>query len=276
MKRLLVWDTSSKAGSIAALQWNEQSTPALVSEWSLNVSAAQHSERLLWGIHQTLEASGWKLEDVDCFGVGIGPGSFTGLRIGVTTARTLASAMGKPLIGISSLAALARPMALHFSSDPTLEKTVIIACTDAAKGELFTLVGTAKSIRDCVVLSDGDRPGLWKRGVEEDVLTPEEIGKAVLKRLKDSADTRWIRIGEGRNRYPDLWKSLPAQREVESPFPWADHVQGRYVGILCWEAYQAGILREPLQVHPRYLRESDAERNLKAGKLPKGPTRGNP
>ena len=117
--RLLAWDTSSKSGALVAMEWDAGSRDGhsglkLISEWTLNVDAV-HSERLLWGIHQILESARWSLRTVDLFGVGVGPGSFTGLRIGVTTARTLAHSLRKPLVGISSLAALARPAALWLS-----------------------------------------------------------------------------------------------------------------------------------------------------------------
>jgi tRNA threonylcarbamoyladenosine biosynthesis protein TsaB len=282
MKRLLAWDTSSKVGALVALEWDDRAGKTagtaptepyrLVSEWTLNVDAAQHSERLLWAIHQTLETCGWKLADVDFFGCGIGPGSFTGLRIGLTTARTLAQTMGKPLIGVSSLAALARPVALHFSDHP--ERVVIIASTDAAKGELFSLVGASRSVVDCVALADADFPGVWKRGVDEDVLAPDAIMKLAKKRIAEGASrekSRWIRIGEGRTRYPDAWKALPKSKEIATPLPFSDHVQGRYLGALCFEGIQAGLARPALDVHPRYLRVADAEKKLKEGSLKPSP-----
>ena len=279
MKRLIAWDTSSKVGALVALEWDAsgEKIPGglpyrLVSEWTLNVDAAQHSERLLWGIHQMLEACNWKLGDVDFFGVGIGPGSFTGLRIGITTARTLAQTLGKPLVGVSSLAALARPVGLHFADRK--ERVIVIASSDAAKGELFALVGAARSLKECVALADGDFPGLWKRGVEEEVLTPEEIVKLVKKKLAEGASREkalFVRVGEGKTRYSDIWKTLPKSRETEIPVPFIDHVQGRFLGQLCFEAIQAGLARNALEVHPRYLRVADAEKKLKSGELKPAP-----
>jgi len=273
--KLLAWDTSSKTGAIACLEWQSGLPPKLITEWTLNVEA-MHSERLLWAIHEVLEASRWKLTDVDVFGVGIGPGSFTGLRIGVTTARTLSHTLKKPLIGVSSLAALARPAAAWLSTSAKGEsRTVIVASTDAAKGELFALYGNARSMMDCVAVADSDAPGLWKRGVEEQVLTPEDLMHAVKKKLSEGkSSARWLALGEGRERYPEAWKILPKAKEIIPSVPFTAQVQGRYVGILAWEGFQAGIGKEALQVHPRYLRASDAELKLKAGLLPPGPTRG--
>lgn len=279
MKRLIAWDTSSKVGALVALEWAEGASKTskevpyrLVSEWTLNVDAAQHSERLLWAIHQMLEACGWKLADVDYFGVGVGPGSFTGLRIGITTARTLAKTLGKPLVGVSSLAALARPVAIHYAAHA--ERVILIASSDAAKGELFTLIGAARSLVDCVVLASGDHPGLWKRGVEEEVLEPEEIVRIVKKKLAEGSardEAVFVRIGEGKNRYAEAWKKLPKTKEVLPGIPFIDHVQGRFLGQLCFEAVQSGLARSPLDVHPRYLRVADAEKKLKAGLLKPSP-----
>jgi tRNA threonylcarbamoyl adenosine modification protein YeaZ len=254
----------------------------LVSEWTLNVDAT-HSESLLWGIHRILEGARWQIGDVDLFGVGVGPGSFTGLRIGLTTARTLAHSLGKPLIGVSSLAALARPAA-QVLVQPTRagrgvskSRVILIAATDAAKGELFSLFGNAKSVLDCVARAEGDFPGLWKRGVEEDVLAPDDLIRAVKRKLlegvKGDKEAHWAVVGEAKDRYPDIWKKLPKSKQIEVPLSFCNTVQGRSLGQLVWEAYQAGIVRPALSVHPRYLRASDAEIKLRSGLLPPGPTR---
>ena len=80
-------------------------------------------------------------------------------------------------------------------------------------------------------------------------------------------------VGEGRSRYPEAWKRLPSKKELKASLPFSDFVQGRYLGMLAWEAIQVGLVREALDVHPRYLRASDAELKLEAGLLPAGPRR---
>jgi tRNA threonylcarbamoyladenosine biosynthesis protein TsaB len=253
--RALAWDTSSKTGAIVALEWAEGCEwpgVRLVSEWSLSVDA-QHSERLLWGIHQTLEASRWKLSDVDLLGVGVGPGSFTGLRIGMTTARTLAHTLKKPLIGISSLEALARPAALALEAMGE-GKATLIASTDACKGELFAFWGPASLMA-----------AARKKSGSLDVYTPDDLMKRVLKKKPQ----RWAAIGEGASRYPEAWKALPAKGRLEIELPFHDQVQGRYLGMLLWEAHRNHPAQDALEVHPVYLRSSDAELKLKAGLLPK-------
>lgn len=274
--RLLAWDSSTKTGAIVAMEWNEQgrgldASPRLVAEWTLNVDAA-HSDRLLWGIHQTLEAARWKLGDVDVFGVGVGPGSFTGLRIGISTARTLAFTQQKPLVGVSSLAALTRPAALWASRMG--RKVLVVAAQDACKNEVFGLWGAARSVVDCLIMSEGDLSGVWKRGVEERVVSPADLALA-LKRKYTGDMEGWIALGDARGRYPGIWKALPAREEIEAPLPGgASLVQGRALGLLVWEAHQAGLGRDATLVRPRYLRASDAELKLRAGLLPKGPSRG--
>jgi tRNA threonylcarbamoyl adenosine modification protein YeaZ len=286
--KLLGWDTSSKAGAIVALEWDPSqksgwNSVKLVSEWSLKVDAT-HSERLLWAIDSVLESARWKIRDIDVFAVGVGPGSFTGLRIGITTARTLAHSLGKPLVPVSSLAVLARPVAASVSAevgaDPS--KVLVMAATDACKGEFFSLWGSASAVRDCVIRAEGDFPGFWKRGVDEAVVEPEEWLERLVQKAfasppsstgkkEKSGYSSWVVVGESRLRYPELWKGFPRDREWRPSQPFLDQVQGRYLGQLAWEGIQLGLMRDPLLVYPRYLRASDAELKLRAGLLPKAP-----
>jgi tRNA threonylcarbamoyladenosine biosynthesis protein TsaB len=88
----------------------------------------RHAERLLALLHQALEEAGAGWGDVSRICVGVGPGGFTGLRLGIATARGLAQGHGVPLVGVSSLEALARGAG---GDGPTA------AVIDARRGEVF-------------------------------------------------------------------------------------------------------------------------------------------
>jgi len=121
--RLLALDTSTFVGTVAVTQDGE-----LLAEWSASVRAT-HGETLLPHVSRVLELSGVALGELDCIAVGIGPGSFTGVRIGVATAKGLALALQKPIVGISSLLTLARGI----SSGAGWRVPVL----DAHKGEVY-------------------------------------------------------------------------------------------------------------------------------------------
>jgi len=87
-----------------------------------------HANRLLGAAEAALEQAGLGWEQVDRIAVGVGPGSFTGLRIGIATARALAQARGLPLVGVSSLEALALGAA---------DAALVLAVLDARRGEAF-------------------------------------------------------------------------------------------------------------------------------------------
>ncbi len=101
-------DTSSPRASVALMLG-----PEVVAELRLQ-SRETHSARLLTSVEYLLSCSGWELEKVQLIAVGIGPGSFTGIRIGVATALGLAQSLSLPLASVSGLDALAHDMAyLH-------------------------------------------------------------------------------------------------------------------------------------------------------------------
>jgi tRNA threonylcarbamoyladenosine biosynthesis protein TsaB len=95
-----------------------------------------HGTRLLVLIEETLAAAGAPWDKIDRIAVGVGPGGFTGLRLGIATARALAQARDLPLVGVSSLAALAngvRPL----ESPPLKGSDPVVAVIDARRGEVF-------------------------------------------------------------------------------------------------------------------------------------------
>jgi tRNA threonylcarbamoyladenosine biosynthesis protein TsaB len=86
-----------------------------------------HAGRLLGAAEEALAAAGVGWDDVERIAVGVGPGSFTGLRIGIATARALAQARGLPVVGVSTLEALARGASAE----------IVLAVLDARRGEVF-------------------------------------------------------------------------------------------------------------------------------------------
>jgi tRNA threonylcarbamoyladenosine biosynthesis protein TsaB len=87
----------------------------------------RHAERLLPLAEAALADAGATWADVDALAVGVGPGGFTGLRLGVSTARALAQARGLPVVAVSSLEALAKPV----------DADTVAAVIDARRGEVF-------------------------------------------------------------------------------------------------------------------------------------------
>ena len=121
--RILALETSGQAGAIAAAEG-----PRLVAE--LELDPQQRSARSLApGIGQLLTTIGWRITDVELVAVTVGPGSFTGLRVGVATAKTLAYAIGARCVGLNTLEVIATQCRGVF---PRLSVTM-----DAQRGQVF-------------------------------------------------------------------------------------------------------------------------------------------
>jgi len=100
--------------------------------------AAGHRADLLVLIDRVCREAGVAPRELDAIAIGAGPGSFTGLRIGMATAKGIAFAAGKPLWAVSSLAALAYPTAREFAAaSPPAPAQLVIPVLDARRGELY-------------------------------------------------------------------------------------------------------------------------------------------
>ena len=108
--RLLAVETSTLAGGVALLEGER-----LRGEYVLDVSAT-HSERLMPAIDRLLGDAGWGARDLQALAVAVGPGSFTGLRIGLSAVKGLALALGIPVAAVPTLDAMAA--SLPFASLP--------------------------------------------------------------------------------------------------------------------------------------------------------------
>jgi len=116
-------ETSTKTGSVAVV-----SEDGVIAQYSLNIEVT-HSERLMSTVDRVLKDTGIAMADFGGFAVAIGPGSFTGLRIGLSTVKGLALATGKPVASVPTLQALA--WNLPYAAYP------VCPMLDARKNEVY-------------------------------------------------------------------------------------------------------------------------------------------
>lgn len=138
-----------------------------------------HATRLLPLASSLLLQAGLAWKELERIAVGVGPGTFTGLRIGIATARGLSQSLGIPLVGVSSLRALAR--------GDIEEDTGVLAVIDARRGEVFA----AAYDGHCELLAP---QALHPNAIEE--LFERAIIQTNLK--------RWVAVGDGAIRYRDV------------------------------------------------------------------------
>jgi len=223
-ERLLTLDTSGRAGSIALSDGE-----TLLGEHFCN-GPGTHSEWLLSAIAELSRTLGLPLSRLDAIAVVVGPGSFTGLRVGVATAKGLALALDRPLLGVSSLQALAAGVGVT--------QRPVCALLDARKQEVYA----------CLYQLDGS--GVPEPLGDERVLPPEQL----LASLPGDV----LLVGDGALRYRDLLAGGlgPDIRFAPSPcqYPRAGQAAG-----LALRQFRCGEAVTAERLGARYLRPSEAE-----------------
>ena len=179
-----------------------------------------------------------ELRGVDAFAVATGPGSFTGLRIGIATMQGLAFAEEKPLIGISALTALRALAANAFLGSR------IATWVDAWRGDVYSeLYVDGRSSGDPVVARPDDLL---------DELAPRSAAPRAAPIANDI-----LFIGDGAETYRDLIaaKLGPAARIADPAMP----LLAGMIATLATIQYNTGVLPPPHAIRPIYVRRSDAE-----------------
>jgi tRNA threonylcarbamoyladenosine biosynthesis protein TsaB len=192
----------------------------------------RHAESLAPSIEFTCAQARVSLSEIGVVAVDLGPGLFTGLRVGIATGKAIAQALRVPMIGVSSLDLLAFPA--RFSSRP------IAAVLDARRGEVFSALYRQV-------------PGGLQRLTEPQVGTPDELASEIVARGEEV-----LMVGDGAQRYSSLFRSLA---DIEVVEPELAHPSARSLVHLA----HAQALREewvrPWELAPLYLRRPDAEIN---------------
>lgn len=185
-------DTSTLTASVAIARGDAASAHVLTTGES---RVNSHSQQLLGLIDDALKACSLELSAIDGIAIGAGPGSFTGLRIGMATAKGLAFSIGKPLWAVSSLAALAvhAETLCQAIDDPAMTigpDTLVVPVLDARRSEIFAGFYRVHENRVTEIAT-------------ELVLAPETLGPAIESALAQAGCDRAIALGDGFSVYPD-------------------------------------------------------------------------
>jgi tRNA threonylcarbamoyladenosine biosynthesis protein TsaB len=227
--KILAIETSTMLGGVAIMD----ETEGLIMETKLNVKTA-HSERLMTEVDHALKQTGMGISDIDVFGVSIGPGSFTGLRIGVSTVKGLSYATGKPIVSVPSLEAFA----WNFSY---CEHRI---CTmfDARKKEVYAAVYR---------WSDEG----FERLMDEVSINPTELVR--------SLEGKVIYAGEGALIYRETIAEIAGEKALFPPLHLMTPSPSNVASLGLKKALR-GDFSEPVSLVPYYIRKSEAEIKLES------------
>jgi tRNA threonylcarbamoyladenosine biosynthesis protein TsaB len=128
--RALAIDTSTYRAEVAL--WAE----GVCAAREENLDSAKHAESLFGLIDRAFASAGWKKTDTDLVVPCIGPGSFTGARVALAAAKGIALALGRPIVGVSGLEAMASALG-RVAPERARETDAVVALLDARKGEVF-------------------------------------------------------------------------------------------------------------------------------------------
>ncbi|MHB1652826.1 MAG: tRNA (adenosine(37)-N6)-threonylcarbamoyltransferase complex dimerization subunit type 1 TsaB [Desulfitobacteriaceae bacterium] len=226
--RYLTIDTTTRVTALALAEDGR-----LIGEGFLHTPQT-HSERLIPMLNQLLTAAAWGLPELDFIGVVRGPGSFTGIRIGIATAQGLAQVLRLPLLGILSLDALA------WAGFGRREE--IIPILDARKNEWYTARYR------------------WKEGMEHlEVLSlPRAISPELWIQELVSLARPLLFVGDAVTKYRDYLQEALGEQALLLP-EYMSLPRGAYAAQAVWQKWQE--IRSGETVKPYYIRFSEAEVN---------------
>ncbi len=220
----LAIDTATKTATVALLR-----DESILVEYFFNLSV-NHSETVLPAIQQGLGLARICMADVDLFALTVGPGSFTGLRIGASTVKGLAVATGKPVVGVSTLEALAYN-AIDYPG-------LVCPILDARKGEIYA------------ALYRRNPEGLFDTVMEDQATTPGEL----LPRI----DEQTLFLGDGLAESTE-WIRQHLRDRAHFAAPNRQMIRASGVALIGRKRYGRGERLDVATFAPRYLRRSEAE-----------------
>ena len=228
---ILAIETATRAGSVAVAR-GEHILSSRAGDASIS-----HSSNLIEMIDEVLTEARAKLSDVDFFAAATGPGSFTGLRIGLATIKAFAAMTRQPAVGVSTLATIACAARIEGQ---------IVSLLPAGRGEVFAQMFAASN-REVVALDAAAH------------LSPAET----LKRYDNESNVTWA--GEGVEKLAEYLRSTKnesgAQSVQETAAANGSVPLARFVAALALKDYREGKSVTADELQAVYVRASDAEIN---------------
>lgn len=228
--KALALETSTLRASVAIVAFEGTEFDIMAES---NMPAGEtHSKTLLPEIQRLLDLTGFKVQDFDFLSASIGPGSFTGLRIGLSAAKGLAWAAKKPLVGAPSLDALAMsaPLGDHR----------ICPLIDARKGQVYTAFYT----RD----ADDQSGRAIHRQTDYRACTIEEVVSEI------KAKTTFF--GDGAQKYNDDLAAALGPLYIRGPEE-LDFPRAVFTALAGFNLFKKGAETNPAQIIPLYIRPPD-------------------
>ena len=225
MPTLLAIETSTPAGSVALLN-NDK----VIGEVQTN-NLETHAATLLPAIDQLLSSTNTNINSIDGIAVSIGPGAFTGLRVGISTAQGLAQTLNIPIYTIPTLEALA-----HSAS---ISEKPIFATLDARKDEIYGALFKWKN-EELIRL------------IPEAILTPADWITLLLKKISQDS---FIIVGNGYLRYKDLFdNTFGNQLGVTVPVDSMNPSSAK-VGLIGLNHISSSLKKDATNIKALYLRQ---------------------
>lgn len=236
---ILAIDSATPVAGLALL--NDQK---VIREEFINFKKT-HSETLMPGVDRVLHDCEIKVSDLDAIAVTVGPGSFTGLRIGLAAAKGLSMACGKPLLGISTLDVLAHNIV--FSNN------LVCPLLDARKQEVYTAFFAA----------EGDVP---MRLTQDMACSPQDMAERA-KDMASATGKKYITLlGDGFYPYEEYFREYFKENLLVAPGPLM-LPRASALGSLAWHRAKNNDFDDAFSLRPVYVRLSEAEYKLGKGAL---------
>lgn len=240
---ILSLDTTSTRGGAALARDGE-----VVAEARAGGSAS-YSVELFEMTNHLLAAAALRLADVELFAVATGPGSFTGLRVGLAAAQGWARALGRPVRGVSVFEAM-----LAQANPPG---AVAVPLLDARRGEFYLGV-----FRDRTADSAGStHPRCWTQQGDGLVLDPDRIAALTRDWQSDRGSGATFVFRDHDQAARDLCERLSIDRDPDTQSISVPAFLPGAIARVAWQAAGEGRLQRPEELDAYYIRRSDAELN---------------